>query len=197
LLLKRCRLVTGLFWGAMDSFAGLFDVPSPKITHKLAHTHTRDKNRKKSQKSQVFMSDSITFHCVSSPVFSRYSVWFPRKNRKKSQVLMSDSITFHCVYFGLSTVPISETIEGSRSRKSSPVVSRYWIWFPSKKSPKIAINRKKSIRLDRLRFFPKWKNRFKGNNSHWINRCDLWSLAKVVWLRFAQVHMLRKVRELE
>ena len=25
LLLKRCRLVTGLFWGAMDSFAGLFD----------------------------------------------------------------------------------------------------------------------------------------------------------------------------
>ena len=26
LLLKRCRLVTGLFWGAMDSFAGLFDV---------------------------------------------------------------------------------------------------------------------------------------------------------------------------
>jgi len=26
LLLKRCRLVTGLFWGAMDRFAGLFDV---------------------------------------------------------------------------------------------------------------------------------------------------------------------------
>ena len=25
-LLKRCRLVTGLFWGAMDRFAGLFDV---------------------------------------------------------------------------------------------------------------------------------------------------------------------------
>ena len=26
LLLKRCRLVTGLFWGDMDRFAGLFDV---------------------------------------------------------------------------------------------------------------------------------------------------------------------------
>ena len=26
LLLKRCRLVTGLFWGAMDSIASLFDV---------------------------------------------------------------------------------------------------------------------------------------------------------------------------
>ena len=26
LLLKRCCLVTGLFWGAIDSFAGLFDV---------------------------------------------------------------------------------------------------------------------------------------------------------------------------
>jgi len=26
LLVKRCRLVTGLFWGAMDSFEGLFDV---------------------------------------------------------------------------------------------------------------------------------------------------------------------------
>ena len=26
LLLKRCHLNTGLFWGAMDSFAGLFDV---------------------------------------------------------------------------------------------------------------------------------------------------------------------------
>jgi len=114
----------------------------------------------------------ILFHCVcfelstvpkretiqgsrswkSFPVFSRCLVWFPRKNRKKSQVFMSHSITFHFVYFELSTVPKRETIQGSRSRKSSPFVSRCLIWFPSKKSQKIAIlveiakNRKKSIR---------------------------------------------------
>jgi len=84
---------------------------------------------------------------------------------------MSHSITFHCVYFELSTVPKRETIEGSRSRKFSPVVSRCLIWFKSKKSQKIAINRNKSQqiaknRLDRLRFFPKWKNRFKRIDSH-------------------------------
>ena len=103
------------------------------------------------------MSHSITFHCVcfeiytvprretiqgsrswkSSSVFFRCLVWIPRKNRKKLQVLMNYSITFHCVYFELSTVPERETIEGSRSRKSSPVVSRCLIWFPSKKSQKI------------------------------------------------------------
>jgi len=140
------------------------------------------------------MSHSITFHCVcfeistvprrekiqgsrswkSSPVFSRCLVWFTRKNRRKSQVLMSHSVTFHCGYFELSTVPKRETIEGSRSRKSSPVVSRSLIWFPSKTSQKIAINRKKKAKnrkkidyIDQIDcdFFPNEKIDFKRINT--------------------------------
>jgi len=67
---------------------------------------------------------------------------FREKNRKKSQVFMSHSITFHCVYFGLSTVPKRETIEGSRSWKSSPVFSRLLLllslyWFNSTPEPRM------------------------------------------------------------
>jgi len=69
-------------------------------------------------------------------------------------LMMSHSITFHSVSFEISTVPKRETIEGSRSLQSSSVFPWCLIWFPRKKSPKIAKNR--------LRFFPKWKNRFKG-----------------------------------
>jgi len=56
-----------------------------------------------------------------SPVFNLFFEW---KIAKKSQVFISPSITFHYVYFELSTVPKRETIQGSRSWKSSPVFSR-------------------------------------------------------------------------
>ena len=106
-----------------------------------------------------------------------FHTWFDfqekiAKKRKKTQVFMGHSITFHCVYFELSSVPKRETIEGRRSWKSSPVVIRCLIWFPSKQSQnrkKSQKNRKKSAkkiatnRLDRLRFFPK--------PDRWARRC--------------------------
>ena len=78
---------------------------------------------------------------------------------------MSHSITFHCVYFELSTVPKRETIEGSRSWKSFPVVFRCVIWFPSKQSQKIAINRKKSQKIHEIDcdFFPNEKIDLNGS----------------------------------
>jgi len=73
-------------------------------------------------------------------------------------LMMSHSTTFHSVYFELSTVPKRETIDWSRSLQSSSVFSpgRCLIWFPR-------INRS-----DRawVRFFPKWKNRFKRINTY-------------------------------
>ena len=62
-------------------------------------------------------------------------------------LMMSHSITFHSVYFELSNVTKRETIEGTRASQSSSVFSQCLIWFPRKKSQKIAINRNKSIRL--------------------------------------------------
>ena len=58
---------------------------------------------------------------------------------------MSHSITFHCVYFEFSTVPKRETIQGSRSWKSSPVFSRCLVWFPRKNRKKLQVLMSHSI----------------------------------------------------
>ena len=72
---------------------------------------------------------------------------------------MSHSITFHCVYFELSTVSKRETIDGSRSRKSSPVVFNLIL------AQQIATNRKKSQKTDWIDcdFFPNEKIDLNGS----------------------------------